>query len=346
MLPQPLISICIPTLNRCLFLKECLHAFIKQICKEGLEDVYEICISDNCSNNDGTWTYLSSLMKKYTFINARRNEANLGPSINILLAARMARGEFIWFFSDDDLVIEGGLKEIAGIIKNIKNIDRDIHAIYVNWNYFKGSGEAKEIMWELGKGLKVNVPAITSNRNNLLRITKDKLTFMSSNIVRKDLFFRNSSIWPYCRSWFPHFEKTLALLDDNEKVLILTKPFVLARANNESYDGIEAVLKGIAQMLDELQLTGINRKIALSVKKGIAWHYLRAVPLLKIQDKEKALDVVRIINIFYRDCLLQRLGACALYYLFPSLLYIPIRALFRKTRKLIKALKRGKRVPI
>ena len=56
---KKLLSICIPTYNRKVFLKENIDAILSQV-TPGFEDLIELCISDNASD-DGTL----ELLKEY-----------------------------------------------------------------------------------------------------------------------------------------------------------------------------------------------------------------------------------------------------------------------------------------
>lgn len=109
-----LLSICIPTYNRCQYLKENLTAFVKQLEK------YEIpiYISDNGST-DNTRSIVKDIKYRYLFY--QNNGSNLGIDLNIINAVKMASSEYVWIFSDDDLIVENAIKKILSIV--IKKYD-------------------------------------------------------------------------------------------------------------------------------------------------------------------------------------------------------------------------------
>ncbi len=98
---QPFISICIPTYNRAIFLKECLNSITLQLIDTKLKDIVEIVISDN-NSQDNTANLIKKYQKKYKNIRYYKNNKNIGPTKNAIRAASYGKGKYIWFFSDDD----------------------------------------------------------------------------------------------------------------------------------------------------------------------------------------------------------------------------------------------------
>ncbi|MBI29390.1 MAG: glycosyl transferase family 2 [Pelagibacteraceae bacterium] len=119
-----LISICIPTYNRPKSLINCLNSLCLQTKKN-----FEVCISDNCSKKD--IKKLIKPFKKKLKINFNRNKKNLGFALNLLKVSTMAKGDFIWFLGDDDLLIKRGIETLSKLIKRNKDCD----FFYVNTSY-------------------------------------------------------------------------------------------------------------------------------------------------------------------------------------------------------------------
>jgi len=113
--PGKLLSICIPTYNR----KGKLQRLLGNLASEasGFEDEIELCISDNCST-DGTREYLETVVAKGQFsAKFNFNSRNEGFDRNLLCAVYLATGKFIWFFGDDDLILEGKLNGFISFLK-------------------------------------------------------------------------------------------------------------------------------------------------------------------------------------------------------------------------------------
>jgi abequosyltransferase len=103
---KPVLSICIPTYNRCNYLVETLESILLQ-----LTPAVEIVISDNASTDD-TASAVSDYVKKYDNIRYSCAEKNCGPDANFLRVVSLARGEYCWLLSDDDTIKPGAVETI------------------------------------------------------------------------------------------------------------------------------------------------------------------------------------------------------------------------------------------
>lgn len=108
---QPLLSICIPTYNRCRYLPETLDSILSQATPE-----VEIVISDNAST-DATQKVVAEYTTKYKNIYYERAESNKGPDANFLRVVSLAKGDYCWLLSDDDTVKPGSISKILQEIR-------------------------------------------------------------------------------------------------------------------------------------------------------------------------------------------------------------------------------------
>ncbi len=110
---EPVLSICILTYNRERTLRETLDSILPQV--QGMSEV-DVLVSDNAST-DGTPQLVQGYMARYPNLRYHRNAANLKVDGNIVACVKNARGEYISFFSDDDIALPGNyaaiLREIA-----------------------------------------------------------------------------------------------------------------------------------------------------------------------------------------------------------------------------------------
>ena len=98
-----LLSIVIPTYNRLNELLFSLHKFKAQISSLDVPDKIEIIVCDDAST-DETEAELRVLEKNVPFISYHRNNENIGLEKNLIESARLARGEYLWIFGDDDFL--------------------------------------------------------------------------------------------------------------------------------------------------------------------------------------------------------------------------------------------------
>ena len=149
-----LLSICIPTYNRPLNLANCLNSFYKQ--KKLNKKDFEICISDNCSKQN--ITKVIKPFKKKLNIRFNKNKKNLGFAMNVLKVSLMARGKFIWFLGDDDLVVNNSINYLLRLIKLNKNFDFFfINSFYLDKSYLEKYSKPFNIKF-LPKNMKTHSP--------------------------------------------------------------------------------------------------------------------------------------------------------------------------------------------
>ena len=107
------LGICIPTYNRFYELKNCLNSIYLSFLKfKKLK--FEICISDNSSNNQNTKTikFFRKKFKSRVKIKYNRFKTNKGVALNFLKSISMSKAEYVWTIGDDDLLTSDALKKI------------------------------------------------------------------------------------------------------------------------------------------------------------------------------------------------------------------------------------------
>lgn len=113
----PKLSICIPTRNRCEYLRDLLGCIRKQITPE-----IEVIVSDNASTDP---TKLVVQCSGLHDIRYHRNNTNIGAVANLRQVLDMARGEWVWPIGDDDLLLDGAIRSV------MRNMVDDVGLIVV-----------------------------------------------------------------------------------------------------------------------------------------------------------------------------------------------------------------------
>lgn len=178
----PIISICIPTYNREEYLDMCIFSIVKQIeLNKDLLSQVEIIISDNASRDNS-----SLIAKKYKNKPIRlryyRNIDNIGINRNYLKVASYAKGKYVWFMSDDDIMQKGA---ISKVLKALKQFSPDV--LIGNSNQFDN--------------FKHNIVEM-----NNLRINKDSLFK-----IKKDFFMHLQNKFFYSIDWYTTFLSTFII---------------------------------------------------------------------------------------------------------------------------------------
>jgi len=105
---RPLLTLAIPTYNRAGCLKELLSVLADQLRDEPR---IELLISDNAST-DATPDLVKDFKARGICVRYIRNPENIGADANFVQCFEQARGKYFWLFSDDDLIVPGGLAKI------------------------------------------------------------------------------------------------------------------------------------------------------------------------------------------------------------------------------------------
>ena len=146
-----LLSICIPTYNRPEHLKNCLNSICAQKSRN-----FEVCISDNASNVD--INKIIKPFKKKIKIRYRRNKKNMGLAMNVYNVALMAKGKFIWFLGDDDLVTNNSVIYLLILIKRNNKINFFwLNSYHLDVSFIKKNSKKFNIKY-LPKNLKTHSP--------------------------------------------------------------------------------------------------------------------------------------------------------------------------------------------
>ena len=108
---RPRLSICIATYNRADLLRQTL-THLRDVC----DDDVEIAISDNGSP-DHTQDVIKSFAGRFPYFRAIRQPMNRGALSNFAAATSLARGKYLYPFSDDDEIYMQGLQNAISIME-------------------------------------------------------------------------------------------------------------------------------------------------------------------------------------------------------------------------------------
>ena len=264
-----LLSICIPTYNRPESLVNCLNSLAKQKNKKD----FEVCISDNFSKKN--IKNLIKPFKKKLNIKYNRNKKNLGFALNVLKVSLMAKGEFIWFLGDDDLVVDNAVKYLTNLMKKKKNIDFFwVNSYYLDALYLQKFAKPFDIK-NLPKKMRTHSPL---KKNRILkffelidhRICFDFLLGFYVNAFRRKLWNENlhvinKKLMKDPRTW-SNFDNTCFFIKifceafKNSKAFFCAKPLSVnlsgVREWNDLYPFVEIVR--IPEALDYYRSKGLS----------------------------------------------------------------------------------------
>src|SRR5205814_1541559 len=163
--------IAVPTYNRAGCLRELLSGLADQLQNESR---VELIISDNASP-DETPAVVQEFAARGLRVRYIRNTQNVGPDANFLQCFEQARGKYVWLFSDDDLIVPGG---VAKIVSYCALADYDL--IWLSPYTFQKAHTPESA------GARYDAIDISDPKEFAKRVHASYLSYITGNIINKD----------------------------------------------------------------------------------------------------------------------------------------------------------------
>ena len=246
-----LLTIAIPTYNRCELLKMALDSILHQI-----NTRVEVIVCDNASEDN-----TEELVKKYVNeygIKYYRNKKNLRMDGNFLKCLELAEGKYIHLMSDDDILLEGA---VDAILRKIESEAPD----YINLNscaYWEDKRKMSAPRMLLEEDL------ITFDKAEYIKKLGVYITYISATILRKEDFLQIENPQKYFGTHFLHAHIVLEILGKGDKKVIITKEPALACKMNNS-GGFDLYEVWIKQYKKLLLGTGVKNGFPYKIMKDI-----------------------------------------------------------------------------
>lgn len=112
---NPRVSICVPTFNSALYLRQSLDSILSQSYKD-----FEVIVSDNAST-DATLCILEEYAALYG-IKVYRNEKNIGAIANFNRLVELASGEYTAIYHSDDIYASSIIEESVRVLDSDASI--------------------------------------------------------------------------------------------------------------------------------------------------------------------------------------------------------------------------------
>lgn len=262
------LSICIPTLNRARFLAETLENVIFQA-----TDNVEIVIVDGAST-DNTTEVVQRFKQTFRNLVYYRGEKNMGVNRDMAKTIELARGDYCWLLSDDDLLKQGAIKSI------LKEIESE-HEIYLcnitACNLFMKP--YKEVFW-LSREVKDKVFHL-HDKNEFIQYCDNAnsigalFSYMSSLVIRREEWQKTGYHDDFDGTAYALASSLLSFIKRRCRLKYIRTPLVLWRNDNESFQNEGGLVKrflldfdGYLQLADKYLTNDQNmRKSFLKVMR-------------------------------------------------------------------------------
>ena len=106
------LSVCIPTYNRAAFIGETLESILSQA-----NESIEVVVVDGASTDD-TAEVVASFQNRFTNLLYHRGAQNMGVDRDMATAVELARGDYCWLMSSDDLIKPGAISRMLEEIQS------------------------------------------------------------------------------------------------------------------------------------------------------------------------------------------------------------------------------------
>jgi glycosyltransferase involved in cell wall biosynthesis len=207
---MPLLSVAIPTYNGA----DTILETIRSVDQEGIN---EIVISDNCST-DNTKTLIRELQNDK--IKYFRNDQNVGFDRNCDLAVKRATGDYVWLFSDDDILQPNAAKKIVSILSQYPNLS----VVSVNHSI-----QDYSLKYELIEQYNPHTDnRLTYGLDEFLSVVWKHHSLMSTNIIRREDWVNTGSSW-FIGCKFIHVGKIYEFI---ATAYYIAEPLVICRSGN------------------------------------------------------------------------------------------------------------------
>lgn len=217
-----ILTIAIPTYNRNKYLKILLDNIESKV-KE-LKEYVDVVICDNCSH-DETFTLVNRYIDSGFEINYIRNSENIGAVRNVIKCFEIAKTKYVWICGDDDIIPQKTINKVVEIITKdeygVINLTPKFYSKTYNLEYLK-DGDLNINKYE--------------DKIDFFRDVNIWFTFLSVNIVNKDIIQKDFSPSEFDDKLFPHLAWILpAALSSDRNLKILDVSLVAKQGNTGGY---------------------------------------------------------------------------------------------------------------
>jgi len=221
------LSICIPTHNFGEFIEATLESVTRQ-----LVPGVEVVVLDGAST-DNTGEIVARFQGRFPNVRYVRQDYKGGIDADIARTVELARGDYCWLFSSDDLMREGAVKKVLRHIKSGRDIYLcrhsnctlsmrliDKHPLlssYITSDFDLSCPEERNVYFELARN------------------TEAFFSFMSVIILKRSKWFSVQACEEFMGSCWGHAARIFKMLPDGLTVRCLDEVLMDRRSGNDSF---------------------------------------------------------------------------------------------------------------
>ncbi|OLC65627.1 MAG: hypothetical protein AUH69_09040 [Actinobacteria bacterium 13_1_40CM_4_65_12] len=328
------LSICVPTYNFGAFIGATLDSIVGQA-----TDEVEIVVVDGASTDD-TAQVVQKIGQVFPRLRYYRREINGGVDADLAEAVDLARADYCWLMSADDVLVPHAVERILGELKEVYDVylcnrtecDRDLTPItQKSWL----AEECPDIVFRFAS----NAAFVQYFRK--ARSLGALFSYISSIITRRDKWLAVKPDETLSRSHYAHAFRLFSLLQNGGSLRYIRAPLVLCRGGNDSFAG-SGILERIALDLDGFELLATRLFDDPSVQKAFKAVMRRERVWTRLAGLKVGTTDRSVWNTFERK--LRAFYSPGQLYIVRKLADRPL--FLRLARRINKALHADRRLPI
>lgn len=168
-----LLTICVPTRNRCAAMRRTIDAICRQVVEDDVLAAVEVMVFDNCSD-DKTPSYLAALQVGYPHLTCHRPAEWASFDLGLQRFFELATSKYVWTLNDHSSILPGVLKKIVPLLEG------DYHYI------FAPAAEDLERAQEVAKCCKPFLGFLNMVMNTNIYNARQLLPFYKKHMVTHD----------------------------------------------------------------------------------------------------------------------------------------------------------------
>lgn len=297
----PLLSICIPTYNRAIYLERLVNCLVKQIAIINKDrNVVELIIVDNASE-DTTEELCNTLAEMFSsWLSYHRHDSNIGMDGNFEYSFNIANGNYFWMIGDDDLVCNDGI----GAVVKFLNENDNISLINLKCVFTHDEDKRKKLIERHIDTISFYEKHMTAN--NFINDVGILLTFISGIIVNKKNIVITPDVSEKCKgdSLYQLSWVFTALKEQCGYFFNIKEPIVIAEPDNSGgYNIFKVFCIGFIRIANHFF---IDQKIILKLKRASFYFILPFILRPKLARNFITNDGLECLDISYSELLVYR----------------------------------------
>lgn len=236
-----MLSICIPTYNRAVFLQGLLeNIFSEMAYSEYLNDVQILVVDGNSSDN--TSQIIEAFNGDGRRIKYYKREEKVGIDKDILKCIEISDGVYCWLLSDDDRLTTGAIKNLVNHLRN----ERDLTGCFVNRQPYDFLMKKKVVESKGWPGRLLMKDQIFIDKVECFNWIGMDFGFLSSQVVKRSEWqkvIEGDVFGELYNSYYLMAHIIFKMMDKKFKWLYISNPLVKQRTGNDSFLKRDGIMK-------------------------------------------------------------------------------------------------------